>query len=79
MSHKEKKLVRKISVGKDYLNAMHFQVGSVANRSRDLKVVSIILTGDEFVVYAGKGDICQEWKCFSKNAVCHYELELKEI
>lgn len=75
---KEMELVRKISVGKDYLKSVHYQVGSVANRNRDMKVLSILFDGKDFTVYAGKDDLHQKWKVFSKDSVCHYELELKE-
>lgn len=71
-----KKLVRKISIGKDYLNAMHFQVGSFANRNRDAVISDIILDGDYFKIYIQKDDLKQEWKVFRSEVVTHYELQI---
>lgn len=72
----EKKSLRKISVGKDYLNAMHFQVGSFANRKRDLIISDIIMDSEGASVYAKKNDLVQEWKWFKREAITHYELKL---
>jgi len=74
----DKKLFRKISVGSDYMNAMHYQVGSFANRKKDLIISDIVLDGDEYIVYVKQGDLVQEWKGFQKSAVCHYEFKLAE-
>jgi len=73
-----KKSFRKISVGSDYMNAMHYQVGSFANRKKDLVISDIILDKDEYIVYVMKDNVCQEWKGFNKSAVCHYEYKLAE-
>lgn len=73
-----KKSVRKISIGKDYLNAMHFQVGSYANRKKTLTISDIIFDGKEFVVYVKNRDLTQEWKVFRSEAVSHYELNVED-
>jgi hypothetical protein len=74
----EMKSVRKISIGQDYINAMHFQVGSHANRKRDMIISDIIWKGDWFTIYIKKDDLKQEWKSFRKEVVTHYELSIVE-
>lgn len=61
-------LIRKISIGDDLKNAMHYQVGH--------KISHIILEDDVYNIYAKDGDVNIKWKSFSKSIVSHVEYDI---
>ena len=64
------KLIRKISVGKDYKNdAMHYSVGHT--------ITSIIEEQEKYSVYIKKNDEIMPWKDFNKNMAVSVEYNLE--
>ena len=58
-------LIRKLSIGTDYKNAMHYTVGQEVYGGHT--IVDIIEEEDRYVIYIQKGNETKEWKFFNKN------------
>ena len=70
------KLIRKISVGKDYINdAMHYAVGQEVYGGH--KICDIIEEDDKFSVYIKKKNDVLPWKDFNKNMAVSVEYNLE--
>ena len=70
------KLIRKISIGKDYKNdAMHYSVGQEVYGGHT--IVNILEEEDKYSVYIQKGDLVMPWKDFNKNMAVSIEYDLK--
>ena len=70
------KLIRKISIGKDYKNeAMHYSVGQDVYGGHT--IVDIIEEDDKFSIYIQKGDDVIPWKDFNKNMAIAVEYNLE--
>ena len=70
------KLIRKISVGKDYKNdAMHYSVGQEVYGGHI--ICDIIEEKDKFSVYIKKGNNVLPWKDFNKNMAISVEYNLE--
>jgi hypothetical protein len=70
------KLIRKISVGKDYKNdAMHYSVGQEVYGGHIID--SIIEENDKFSVYISKNNEILPWKDFNKNMAVSVEYNLE--
>lgn len=70
------KLIRKISVGKDYKNdAMHYSVGQEVYGGHQIS--SIIEEKDKYSVYIKKRDEIMPWKDFNKNMAIAVEYNLE--
>jgi|TARA_R110000744_G_C19358228_1_gene561128 hypothetical protein len=70
------KLIRKISIGRDYKNeAMHYAVGQEVYGGHT--IVSIIEENDRFSIYISKENNVIPWKDFNKNmgVAVEYNLE----
>jgi len=70
------KLIRKISIGKDYKNeAMHYSVGQEVYGGH---VISDILeTAEGYSIYIKKGGNILPWKDFNKNMAIAIEYNLQ--
>lgn len=69
-------LIRKISIGENLRDAMHYQVGgSVMSKTK--KVVDIIKRDKFFDIYVCEDDdnVKFLWKSFSEGAVSHIEYQ----
>ena len=72
------KLIRKISVGKDYKNdAMHYAVGQEVYGGH--KICDIIEEEDKFSIYIRKNKDVLPWKDFNKNMAVSVEYNLDAI
>ena len=70
------KLIRKISIGKDYTNdAMHYAVGQEVYGGHT--ICDIIEEKDKFSVYIRKGKDVLPWKDFNKNMAVSVEYDLQ--
>ena len=70
------KLIRKISVGKDYKNdAMHYSVGQEVYGGHT--ICDIVEEVDKFSVYIRKGVDVLHWKEFNKNMAVSVEYNLE--
>ena len=70
------KLIRKISIGKDYKNeAMHYSVGQEVSGGHT--IVDILEEDDKFSIYIQKGDDVIPWKDFNKNMAIAVEYNLE--
>jgi|TARA_R100000353_G_scaffold136598_1_gene97009 hypothetical protein len=70
------KLIRKISIGKDYKNeAMHYSVGQEVYGGHT--IVDILEEDDKFSIYIQKGDDVIPWKDFNKNMAIAVEYNLE--
>jgi len=70
------KLIRKISIGKDYKNeAMHYSVGQEVYGGHT--IVDIIEHDDKFSIFIQKGDDVIPWKDFNKNMAISVEYNLE--
>lgn len=70
------KLIRKISVGKDYKNdAMHYSVGQDVYGGH--KIDAIVEEHDKFSIYISKGSEVLPWKDFNKNMAIAVEYNLE--
>ena len=70
------KLIRKISIGKDYKNeAMHYSVGQEVYGGHT--IVDINEEDDKFSIYIQKGDDVIPWKDFNKNMAIAVEYNLE--
>ena len=69
------KLIRKISIGKDYKNeAMHYAVGQEVYGGHIID--SIIEEDDKFSIYIKKNKEMLPWKDFNKNMAVAIEYNL---
>ena len=70
------KLIRKISVGKDYKNdAMHYAVGQEVFGWHI--ICDILEEDDKFSIYIRKGKDVLPWKDFNKNMAVSVEYNLE--
>ena len=70
------KLIRKISIGKDYKNeAMHYSVGQDVYGGHT--ICDIIEEDDKFSIYISKIDEVIPWKDFNKNMAIAVEYNLE--
>ena len=70
------KLIRKISIGKDYKNdAMHYSVGQEVYGGHI--IVNIIEDEDKYSVYIEKNKEILPWKEFNKNMAIAVEFDLQ--
>ena len=70
------KLIRKISVGKDYkTDAMHYSVGQEVYGGHT--ICNIIEEEDKFSVYIRKNKDVLPWKDFNKNMAVSVEYNLE--
>ena len=63
-------IIRKISVGSDWENAIHYQVGN--------KISNIIEDNNRYDVFIKEEGVNIKWKSFSKNVVSHVEFDTKK-
>ena len=70
------KLIRKITIGKDYKNdAMHYSVGQDVYGGHTID--SIVEENDKFSIYIKKGKEVLPWKDFNKNMAISVEYNLE--
>ena len=70
------KLIRKITIGKDYKNdAMHYSVGQDVYGVHTID--SIVEENDKFSIYIRKGKEVLPWKDFNKNMAISVEYNLE--
>ena len=70
------KLIRKISIGKDYKNeAMHYSVDQEVYGGHIID--SIVENEDKFCIFIKKQDEVLPWKEFNKNMAIAVELNLE--
>ena len=70
------KLIRKISIGKDYKNeAMHYSVGQEVYGGHT--ICDIIEEDNKFSIYISKVDEVLPWKDFNKNMAIAVEYNLE--
>ena len=70
------KLIRKISVGKDYKSdSMHYSVGQEVYGGHTIH--SILEEKDRYSVYISKGNTIIPWKDFNKNMAISVEYNLE--
>ena len=70
------KLIRKISVGKDYKNeAMHYSVGQEVYGGHT--IVDIVEDEDKFSIFIQKNNDVIPWKDFNKNMAIAVEYNLE--
>ena len=70
------KLIRKISVGKDYKNAaMHYAVGQEVDGGHT--ICDIIEENDKYSIYIKKNKDVLPWKDFNKNMAVSVEYNLE--
>ena len=70
------KLIRKISIGKDYKNeAMHYAVGQEVYGGHTIR--DILKNKDKFSIYIKKNKEVLPWKDFNKNMAISVEYNLE--
>tara|TARA_R110001592_G_scaffold48651_2_gene152835 strand:- start:1903 stop:2124 length:222 start_codon:yes stop_codon:yes gene_type:complete len=70
------KLIRKISIGRDYKNeAMHYSVGQEVYGGHT--ICDIIENDDKYSVFISKKDDVMPWKDFNKNMAISVEYNLE--
>ena len=70
------KLIRKITIGKDYkIDAMHYSVGQEVYGGHT--ICDIVEEKDKFSVYIRKNKDVMPWKDFNKNMAVSVEYDLK--
>ena len=70
------KLIRKITVGKDYKeNAMHYAVGQEVYGGHT--ICNILEEDDKYSIYIKKKDLVLPWKDFNKNMAVSIEYNLE--
>jgi len=73
---KMEKLIRKISIGKDYKNdAMHYAVGQEVYGGH--KICDILEEEEKFSIYIKKANQVIPWKDFNKNMAISVEYNLE--
>jgi len=73
---KMEKLIRKISIGKDYKNeAMHYSVGQEVYGGHT--ITAILEDKDKYSVFIEKGNSVIPWKDFNKNMAIAIEYNLE--
>ena len=73
---KKMKLIRKISVGKDYKNdAMHYSVGQEVYGGH--VICDIVESETKYSIYIKKGEEVLPWKDFNKNMAVSVEYNLE--
>lgn len=65
------KQIRKISVGDNLKDSIHYQVGKPASSDSDIH--DIIKDGNNFDIYIASDKEVQLWKTFLGRVVCHVE------
>lgn len=65
-------IIRKISVGSDWGNAIHYQVGGRG------KISNIIEQDGRYNVYIKEEGLNIKWKSFNKDVVSHVEFDTKK-
>jgi hypothetical protein len=65
------KQVRKISVGDNLKDSIHYQVGKPANSNSEIH--DIIKEGEYFDIYIKEENEVQLWKSFQTRVICHIE------
>jgi len=70
------RLIRKITVGKDYKeNAMHYAVGQEVYGGHT--ICNILEEDDKYSIYIKKKDLVLPWKDFNKNMAVSIEYNLE--
>ncbi len=70
------KLIRKISIGRDYKNeAMHYSVGQQVYGGHT--ICDIVENDDKYSVFISKKDDVMPWKDFNKNMAISVEYNLE--
>ena len=70
------KLIRKITIGKDYkIDSMHYSVGQEVYGGHT--ICDIIEEDDKYSVYIRKGEEVLPWKDFNKNMAISIEYNLE--
>jgi len=70
------KLIRKITIGKDYkMDAMHYSVGQEVYGGHT--ICNIIEEEDKYSIYIQKKDDILPWKDFNKNMAISIEYNLE--
>ena len=70
------KLIRKITIGKDYkIDAMHYSVGQEVYGGHT--ICDIIEEDDKYSIYIRKEDLVIPWKDFNKNMAISVEYNLE--
>jgi len=70
------KLIRKISIGKDYKNeAMHYAVGQEVYGGNT--ICDIVENDDKYSIFISKNDDVMPWKDFNKNMAISVEYNLE--
>jgi hypothetical protein len=70
------KVIRKITIGKDYKNdSMHYSVGQSVYGGHE--IYDIIEDEDKFSIYISKSDNIILWKDFNKNMAISVEYNLE--
>jgi hypothetical protein len=73
---KQTKLIRKITIGRDYKNdAMHYSIGQEVYGGHC--ICNIIEEVDKFTIYIQKSDEVIPWKDFNKNMGIAIEYNLE--
>ena len=73
---KKMKLIRKISIGKDYKNeAMHYSVGQEVYGGHIIN--AIVEDEDKYSIFIEKGNDIIPWKDFNKNMAIAIEYNLE--
>ena len=76
LDKKKMKLIRKISIGKDYKNeAMHYSVGQEVYGGHTIN--SILEEDDKYSIYIMKDNEILPWKDFNKNMAIAVEYNLE--
>jgi hypothetical protein len=75
-TEKMSKLIRKITIGKDYkIDAMHYSVGQEVYGGHT--ICDIVEEKDKFSVYIRKNKDVMPWKDFNKNMAVSVEYNLE--
>lgn len=68
-------VIRKIAVGPDYKNAMHYEVGQAVIRGR-YKIHSIDEYNNEYIVRIVKDNVVVDWKKVNLQMPVHIEYDI---
>ena len=69
------KLIRQISIGTNYKDAMYYRVGQEVYGGHE--ITDIIEADDRYEIYIKKGDEIKPWKDFNKNMGVSVEYNLE--